>query len=555
MSDAVSTPLPASAFETELSSLLRANYSIVYVTTHEEQRALRSIGRCAAEAQSYVWTWSVSRGLLDQEGKPVGERSQEPVAMLQYAMAAPPSGIIVLQDFHHFLRSAHGGQLSPQQVVGLRVLRDMAVDFRTTSKTLLILAPLLEIPPDIEKDVHVLDLPLPTAPDLAELSGALLEQAHGVGQLSGELPTEIVEQLPRAMSGLTLGEAENALVRTILGRGELSTQTVADIVGEKEQVIRKSGVLEFYSSPELFGNIGGLNLLKTWLRQRALAFTDQARDFGLPEPTGLLLVGVPGCGKSLCAKAVAQEWQMPLLRFDLGKVFARYVGQAEENMRRALSVAEGVAPAVLWMDEIEKGLAGAGGDGDRGVATRVFGTLLTWMQEKTSPVFVVATANDVTGLAPELLRRFDDLFFVDLPHARERAEVFRIHLLKRERDPDSFDLGALAEAAGSFSGAEIEQVVIDALYRAFDAGELLEDEHVLSAIRATRPLAVQRKQQIDDLRAWAADRCRFASAPESEASAVSIPSSGEVPRVQGSRFDRARTSPSPGSPPGSGGSH
>ena len=230
---------------------------------------------------------------------------------------------------------------------------------------------------------------------------------------------------------------------------------------------------------------------------------------------------------------------MPLLRFDLGKVFARYVGQAEENMRRALSVAESVAPAILWMDEIEKGLAGAGGDSDSGVSARVFGTLLTWMQEKTTPVFVVATANDIAGLPPELLRRFDDVFFVDLPTLAERAEVFHIHLGKRERDPAEFDLVALAQTAANFSGAEIEQVVVDAMYSAFDAEEQLEDEHIVAAIRATRPLAVQRAKQIEELRQWAADRCRMASEPGDRTPQVTIPSTGQQPTMPHSRFGRA----------------
>lgn len=539
MSDAGPAPQALSAFEAELLSLIRANYSLIYVATHEEQRVLASVRRCAAETSSYVWTWSVARGLVNDQGRSVGDRTQDPVAMLQHVMAAPSGGIFVLQDFHHFLRIGPGGQPSAQQVVGLRVLRDMATEFRTASKTLLVTAPVVEIPVDLEKDVHLLELPLPSRSDLAELAEGIISQALERGQLPAPPDTQIVEQLPRALAGLTLSEAENALVKTILARGDLSEQSVSDIVAEKEQVIRKSGVLEFYSSPERFGNIGGLDLLKTWLRQRALAFTDQARAFGLPEPTGLLLVGVPGCGKSLCAKSIAQEWQMPLLRFDLGKVFARYVGQAEENMRRALSVAESVAPAVLWIDEIEKGLAGASGDSDSGVTARVFGTLLTWMQEKMTPVFVVATANDVAGLPPELLRRFDDLFFVDLPNLRERAEIFRIHLAKRARDPDAFDLVGLAKATERFSGAEIEQVVVDALYAAFDAGEPLTDQHILAAINLTRPLAVQRSEQIDGLRRWARDRCRMASEPSDLVPALTIPSAGRAPESHGSRFDRA----------------
>lgn len=340
------------------------------------------------------------------------------------------------------------------------------------------------------------------------------------------------------LAELTFAETENSLAKTVLARGGLTEEALSDLVGEKKQVIRKSGTLQFYSSPERFGNIGGLDLLKTWLRHRALAFTDRARTFGLPEPSGLLLVGVPGCSNSLCAKAVAHEWQMPLLRFDLGKVFDRYVGQAEENMRRALAVAESVAPTILWTDEMEKGPAGAAGDSDSAVTARVLGIRLAWMQEKQSPVFVVATANDIADLSPDLLRTFDDVFFVDLPTLGERAEVFRIHLAKRGCDPDSFDLVALAREAERFSGSEIEQVVVDAVYAAFDAEEQLEDEHILVAIRATRPLAVQRAKQIDELRHWAADRCR--TAPECDrAPEVVLPSIGQAPEMPRSQFGRA----------------
>jgi SpoVK/Ycf46/Vps4 family AAA+-type ATPase len=277
----------------------------------------------------------------------------------------------------------------------------MAERFRTASKTLVITAPTVEIPVDLEKDVHLMELPLPRAAEFAPLVDEVAGQAMRAGRLAAAPSPDIREQLLRAMAGFTIIEAENALVKAIYSQGNLGEEALSDIVREKEQVIRKSGSLEFFSSPERFGTIGGLDLLKSWLQQRALAFTESARAFGLPEPRGLLLLGVPGCGKSLCAKAIAVEWQMPLLRFDIGSIFARYVGQAEENMRRALRVAEGVAPAILWIDEIEKGLAGAGGDLDSGVTSRVFGTLLTWMQEKTAPVFLVATANDIAGLPPE----------------------------------------------------------------------------------------------------------------------------------------------------------
>lgn len=281
-------------------------------------------------------------------------------------------------------------------------------------------------------------------------------------------------------------------------------------------VDRKTGMLEFYSTPERFGSIGGLETLKVWLRQRGKAFSEAARQFGLPSPKGLLLVGVPGCGKSLSAKAVAAEWQMPLLKFDLGKVFGSLVGQSEENMRRALKMAEAVAPCVLWIDEIEKGLSGVRGPtGDSGTSTRVFGTLLTWMEENQKPVFTIATANDIEGLPPELLRkgRFDEIFFIDLPSPQERANILAIHLTKHHRDYREFDLAAHVQATEGFSGAEIEQAVVSALYTAFVEGEdtKLADRHLQQAVSTTVPLSQSMGSRIAALRAEATEKWRPAS--------------------------------------------
>ena len=308
------------------------------------------------------------------------------------------------------------------------------------------------------------------------------------------------------------------------------------ILDEKEQIIRKSGILEFWGAVDDFGGVGGLSNLKAWLKQRNQGFSQRARDFGLPYPRGVLLVGVPGCGKSLCAKAVAAEWKKPLLKFDLGRVFGSLVGESEERMRKALGVAEGVAPAILWIDELEKGLSGAGGGGgDGGVASRVFGNLLTWMEEKKKPVFVVATANDITKLPPELLRkgRMDEIFFVDLPTPTERAEILMIHLARRGRDPREFDLPALVRATDEFNGAELEDVVVSALYEAFsekiDNQEAkqepkLESRHLLRAAAGSVPLARTRHQQIRELREWASRNCRPAARapdePEGETGAA-----------------------------------
>jgi SpoVK/Ycf46/Vps4 family AAA+-type ATPase len=297
----------------------------------------------------------------------------------------------------------------------------------------------------------------------------------------------------------------------------LSGDDVNEVFAEKQQIIRKSGLLEYYSTDENFTSIGGLVVLKEWLEKRAVAFTTEARAFGLPAPKGILMLGVQGCGKSLCAKAVSTHWQLPLLRFDMGRMFGSLVGSSEENVRRAIAVAESVAPAILWVDEIDKAFAGSQGSGatDGGTTARVFGTFLTWLSEKTAPVFVVATANDISQLPPELLRkgRLDEIFFVDLPSQPEREEIFRIHIAKKGRDAAQFDFAALAEASRDFSGAEIEEAINSALYDAFYKRQQLTTGDVLNALAQTVPLAKTMDEQINRLRSWAEGRARNASVP------------------------------------------
>jgi SpoVK/Ycf46/Vps4 family AAA+-type ATPase len=292
------------------------------------------------------------------------------------------------------------------------------------------------------------------------------------------------------------------------------------VFAEKQQIIRKSGLLEYYATNETFTHVGGMTVLKDWLDKRAVAFTVEARAFGLSAPKGILMLGVQGCGKSLCAKAVSNLWQLPLLRFDMGRMFGSLVGSSEENVRRAIAVAESVAPAILWVDEIDKAFAGSQGSGatDGGTTARVFGTFLTWLSEKSAPVFVVATANDISQLPPELLRkgRLDEIFFVDLPSRDERLEVFRIHLTKRGRNAAQFDLAALADASTNFSGAEIEEAINSALYDAFYAKTELTTQHILTALAQTVPLAKTMDEQINRLRSWAEGRARNASVPRSK---------------------------------------
>jgi SpoVK/Ycf46/Vps4 family AAA+-type ATPase len=323
------------------------------------------------------------------------------------------------------------------------------------------------------------------------------------------------ERLLQAALGLTLGEAENVFAKIIVKEERLSGEDVNEVFAEKQQIIRKSGLLEYYATNENFSNVGGMGVLKDWLDKRSLAFSAEARAFGLPPPKGILMLGVQGCGKSLCAKAVSTQWQLPLLRFDMGRMFGSLVGSSEENVRRAIAVAESVAPAVLWVDEIDKAFAGSQGSGatDGGTTARVFGTFLTWLSEKTAPVFVVATANDISQLPPELLRkgRLDEIFFVDLPGEEERAEVFRIHITKRGREAAEFDIADLASRTRDFSGAEIEEVINSALYDAFYDKAQLRTEHILKAVAETVPLAKTMDEQIGRLRSWAEGRARNAS--------------------------------------------
>ena len=505
-------------FTEDLAVYIKAGYPILSIVSGEEDRVLERIESMRVDTALMakpreLFVWSISRGLVNSAGQPVGkDDTRRPEAALVAVARLEQSALIVFKDFHPYMRE--GFQTSSLIV---RQIRDLVGDLKRTGKTLLWVSPVLHIPPELEKDVTVIDMPLPAE---SEYRGVLDELIAGVKdnpRVVIDLDDDGKDELIKACQGLTKDEAENALARTIVSRGRLDGEDVRAILSEKEQIIRKSGILEYTAAVETFDHVGGLGNLKRWLKRRNEAFSQKARDFGLPHPRGVLLVGVPGCGKSLCAKAVAAAWRKPLLKFDLGRVFAGLVGESEANMRKALTVAEGVAPAILWIDEVEKGLSGAtGGGGDSGVSTRVFGNLLTWMEEKQKPVFVVATANDISRLPPELLRkgRLDQIFFVDLPTPRERAEILAIHLARRQRDPSDFDLAAIVRVTDEFSGAELEQIVVEALFEAFEAADRrLVTEHVVRAAQQTVPLARSRRPQFDELRRWAAEACLPAAQP------------------------------------------
>ena len=480
-------------FAAELEILLRAPYGIVLMVTHEEARAHRVLVTVAEKLGRPVEVVE-----LDES------KAEARQTLARLALDAPAGSVQVFFD-------AHATWGDPGLV---RAWREVSAGFEARRATAVWVSPRRAPPFELEADVHVLDVPLPLEEELREtLERILLERDLDYAAAQRE-------DMVRAARGLTAREAERAFQRALVaweraGPAALASGgDVAEIVREKKRVLRQSEVLEYFEPGEGLSAVGGMADLKTWCRARARAFSAEARAFGLPEPKGLLLLGVQGCGKSLTAKAVAAEWRLPLVRLDLGALFGS-PGGPDEALRRALLVAGSIAPSVLWIDEIEKGLGGAASGGDRRseAAERVLGTLLTWLQEKDRPVFVVATANDVEHLSPELLRkgRFDEVFFVDLPDVRERVAILEIHLRRRGRDPARFDLAALVAATDRFSGAEIEQVIVSGLHAAFTAGRDLEQDDLRVAAAETVPLWATYEERIKALREWAAKRTRRAN--------------------------------------------
>jgi SpoVK/Ycf46/Vps4 family AAA+-type ATPase len=499
--------------EGELETLVRARYPLIYIVAWEERRVETLLHSIAARRDKRLFVWTCTEGVqaLDGAGvlQPADPAARDPLAALDFVQACREAAIFLLKDFHPYIDDARPMAGTPSVV---RKLRDLAGALKESHKTLVLLSPVLRFPVELEKEITVVNYGLPSLEELDQSLSVVISSVERRSALRLGLDPENRERVLKAAQGLTLAEAENAFARSLVLTRRLDVDVV---VSEKEQLIRRSRILEYYHSPEAFDAVGGLDELKIWLRKRALAFSESARAFGLPEPRGILLLGVQGGGKSLVAKAVASLWQLPLLKLDLGKVFSELVGSSEENMRSALSTAESIAPAILWLDELDKGLAGVASShrSDAGTAARVFGSFLTWMQEKTSPVFVIATANNVGSLPPEALRkgRFDEIFFVDLPNEQERHEIFAIHISKRRRNPELFDLARLAAAAAGLSGAEIEQAVISGLYDAFDSGHELTTDDILRAMHGSVPLSQTMREEVGALRDWARTRARPAS--------------------------------------------
>ncbi len=494
----------------ELSILIQAQYPLIYLITSEEERAEQAIAAIAqaGKPQRRIFLWTVTHGIVEY-GQPrnvTQHNTVSPEAAVEWAIRQRDPAIFVFKDLHPFVDSP----------AVTRWLRDAIANFRGSQRTILLMSPVQQIPIELEKEVAVLDFAMP---DMAELNQVLSQQLDLTR--NRRITTETREKLLKAALGLTRDEAEKVYRKAQVTTGRLTEEEVGIVLSEKKQLIRRNGILEYIEEDETIQSVGGLEELKRWLTQRSNAFTERAREYGLPQPKGMLILGVPGCGKSLIAKTTSRLWGLPLLRLDMGRVYdGSMVGRSEANLRNALKTAESISPAILFIDELDKAFAGTAGsaDSDGGTSSRIFGSFLTWMQEKNSPVFVMATANRVERLPGEFLRkgRFDELFFVDLPNAEERKDIFRIHLSKRKRDISRFDLDQLANVSDGFSGAEIEQALVAAMYDAFAQEREFTQLDIIAAVKATQPLSKTMSEQVTALRDWARQRARPAAASVAE---------------------------------------
>ncbi|MGL5081611.1 MAG: AAA family ATPase [Microcoleaceae cyanobacterium] len=491
-----------SKFSAEFELLLRSRHALIYIPTLEEERVELTIRQSAKhQGNRAVYVWDFVDGY--QEGNPgdegVGRRN--PLQALEFLEKLPESapGVFILRDFHRFL----------EDISISRKLRNLARRLKSQPKTLVILAPQVVVPADLGEVLTVLEFPLPDRAEIrAEVERLLSTMGH-------PLDSQALNEMVRSFQGLSIERIRRILAKAIAIHGELQLNDIELILEEKRQTIRQTQILEFYPAREEISDIGGLDNLKDWLLRRGGAFSEQAQQYGLPYPRGLLLVGIQGTGKSLTAKAIAHHWHLPLLRLDVGRLFGGLVGESESRTRQMIQLAEALAPCILWIDEIDKAFAGFEGKGDSGTASRVFGTFITWLAEKTSPVFVVATANNIQALPPEILRkgRFDEIFFVGLPCQEERKAIFEVHLSKlRPHNLKNYDLERLAYETPEFSGAEIEQTLIEAMHIGFSQNRDFTTDDALEAASLIVPLARTAKEQIEFLQNWAAaGKARLAS--------------------------------------------
>src|SRR5713101_6006222 len=514
-----------------LKILLNSSTPIVVMETVEEMRAVRLVRVACSSLNLATFEWSIASGLV-RCGSDVGElvpqpshlspgatgydshdpgaqalyNSKEPVQALSNLEAMSLEAAFVLKDFHRHM----------DDPVVIRRLRDVGQKFSSNRRTVIITAPSITIPPELGSLVEFLELPLPDKQRLRQIIDEMSVRVGKTRTLKRTLDPAGLDAMANNLRGLTEEEAERAASQAIVTRYGLTPETVTDVLEAKKELLRHSGMLEFIDASENLASVGGLDNLKRWLAQRRGTWEDAARDFGLEPPRGVIILGVQGCGKSMCARAVAGEWKLPLVKFDTAAIFDKYIGETEKRIQKVFRVAEGLAPCVFWIDELEKIFAGSGPDSasvDAGVSSRILAAFLSWMQDRKAPVFVAATCNNVTVLPPELIRkgRFDELFFVDLPNQSERKQIFAIQLNRRKRIPAEFDLNRVATAAKGYSGVEIDAAVQTALYAAFSSKQTVSTQGLLQALKATVPLSITRSEEIQALRTWAKQRAVPAS--------------------------------------------
>lgn len=492
------------SFNDDFELLLRARYPLIYIPTREEERVEAAIAQSARQQGNRgVYVWDFVDGY---QGNPndAGFGRRNPLQALEFVEKIPTTvaAVFVLRDFYRFL----------DDVSVARKLRNLARSLKSQPKNVVLLAPQTAIPDDLSDVVTVLEFPLPHLPEIRTELERLLS---ATGQ---KVEPRVLDELVRSCQGLSMERIRRVLSKAIATHGSLHPEDVDLILEEKRQSIRQTQILDFYPATEKISDIGGLDNLKDWLLRRGGAFSERAQQYGLPHPRGLLLVGIQGTGKSLTAKAIAHHWHLPLLRLDVGRLFTSLVGESESRTRQMIQLAEALAPCILWIDEIDKSFSGFDGRGDAGTTSRVFGTFITWLAEKTSPVFVVATANNILSLPPEMLRRgrFDEIFFVGLPNQEERRSIFAVHLSRlRPHNLPSYDLDRLAYETLEFSGAEIEQILIEAMHIGFSQNRDFTTDDVLEAASQLIPLARTAQEQVQMLKDWAAGgRARLASRSE-----------------------------------------
>lgn len=519
-----------------LKILINSSTPIVVMETVEETRALGLVRDACAELNMAVFEWSIADGLVRsgtraaalpaadlqsrinayhaaesgaaaEPGRAAIYNSFDPVQALASMESLTLEAVFVLKDFHRHMDNP----------VVVRRLRDVGQQFATNRRTVILTTPSISMPPELASLVEYVDLPLPDVVRLRQIIEETFKRLAKTHTLQLKLDAAGVDAAATNLRGLTEEEAERALSQALVARYALCRETITDVLEAKKLLLRHSGMLEFIDATENMASVGGLENLKYWLGQRKGTWEASAREFGLQPPRGVIIMGVQGCGKSLCARAVAGEWKLPLVRFDTAAIFDKYIGETEKRIQSVFRVAEGLAPCVLWIDELEKVFAGSGPDSasaDAGVSSRLLAAFLSWMQDRKAAVFVAATSNNVNVLPPELIRkgRFDELFFVDLPGQAEREQIFAIQLARRKRNPAEFNLQQMAAATRGYSGAEIEAVVNAGLYAAFSAKQTLTTQHLLDAVRTTVPLSKTRAEEIEALRAWARERAVPASA-------------------------------------------